>query len=105
MEKGVKKEEKKKKEKKKVFFWVFFGCLFFGFCFVFVFAFVFVFVFFRMCLNLNDHQINMDCYLHRTLYMNIMVTTNPKPMIDTQNIKRKKTEQNTIATHQSQRRE
>ena len=42
-----------------------------------------LFSFFRMCFNLNDHQINIDCYLLRMLYMNIMVTTNPKPMGDT----------------------
>lgn len=41
---------------------------------------IFFFLFFKMYLNLNDNQINIDCYLLRMLYM---VTINPKPMIDT----------------------
>lgn len=45
--------------------------------------------FFIMYLNLNDHQINIDCYLHRMLQMNLVVTTNPKPMIVSQKIKKK----------------
>ena len=30
---------------------------------------------FLMSFNLNDHQINMDCYLLRMLYMNLRVAT------------------------------
>ena len=58
---------------------------------------------FLECLNLSDHQINTDCYLLRMLYMNLMVTTNTKPMTDTQKIKRKKAKYYTIHTHLSQR--
>ena len=50
-----------------------------------------------MCLNLNDHQINIACYLLGKLYMNLMLTTNPKPVIPTQKIKKSK--QNTILNH------
>lgn len=44
-------------------------------------------LFLRICLNLNHHQINMDCYLLMMLYVNNMVTTNPKLMTDVQKIK------------------
>jgi len=64
VEKGVKREKKGKKKK--------------------------IFFFLRMCLNLNDHQINTDCYLLQVTYMNLMVTTNPKPTIDTPKVKRNK---------------
>ena len=54
-----------------------------------------------MCLNLNDPQINIDFNFLRVLYINLMVTTNPNHMIDTQKVKKAK--HNTIETHQSQR--
>ena len=38
--------------------------------------------YFRICLNLNDYQLNRDCYVLKMLYMKLMVTTNPKPKID-----------------------
>ena len=37
-----------------------------------------------MCLNLNNHQVNTDCYRIRMLHMNLMVTTNPNPLTGTQ---------------------
>ena len=42
-----------------------------------------------MCLNLSDCQINIDCYLLKMLHMEFIVTTNRKPMIDTQTNKEK----------------
>jgi len=34
--------------------------------------------------NLRDQQVNIDCYMQKLLYTNLMVTTNEKPVIDTQ---------------------
>lgn len=53
-------------------------------------------------LNVTD-ILNIGFYTPRILYMNFTVTTNPKPITDTQKIKRKKAKQNTTETHQSQR--
>ena len=39
--------------------------------------------------NLRDYSLNIDCHMHNTLYMNLPVTTNKKPVIDTQKMKRK----------------
>ena len=60
---------------------------------------------FRMCSNLSDHQLNIDCYIHRMLYMNSMATKNQKPAVDTQKIKRKESTHNTKASHQMTREE
>lgn len=40
-----------------------------------------------MSLNFSDHQLNIECYVFRMLYINLMITTIPKPRIDTHNIK------------------
>ena len=40
--------------------------------------------------NLNGHQFNIDCYVQKRLYTNLMTTTNQKPLINMQRIKRKK---------------
>ena len=40
--------------------------------------------------NLNDHQLNKGCYMQKRLYINIMGTTNQKPLINMETIKRKK---------------
>lgn len=40
--------------------------------------------------NLSGHQLNIECYMSRTFYTNLMVTTNQKPVTDMQKIKRKK---------------
>ena len=61
-----------------------------------------VFFFFSE-LNLNDNQLNIDCSVLRRIYMNFMVTTNPKPIIDTQKIKRKKIKHNITKNTQSQK--
>jgi len=42
-----------------------------------------------MDVNLGDHQLNIDCYMQKMLYTNLMVTTYEKPVIDMQKIKRK----------------
>ena len=39
--------------------------------------------------NLSKHQLNIDCYMQKILYTNLMVTTNQKPAIDMQRINRK----------------
>lgn len=43
-----------------------------------------------MCWNLSNHHPNIDCYIHGTLYMNLMITTNQKPV----NIQTQKRERN-----------
>ena len=42
-----------------------------------------------MCLNLNDYYFKTSRYNYRSAYMNLMVTTNQKPTINTQKLKRK----------------
>ena len=44
-----------------------------------------------MCLNLNDDQFQISRYNYRSTYVNAMVTTNQKPIIDTQKLKEKNT--------------
>ena len=50
--------------------------------------------------NLNDHKFNINCYMQKRLYTNLMVTTNHKPLIDTQRIKTKKSKYIIIENHQ-----
>ena len=45
--------------------------------------------------NLRDYQPKINAYIHRLLYMNFMVTTNQKPIVDTQKLKRKKSKYHT----------
>ena len=40
--------------------------------------------------NLNDHQINIDYYMQKWLYPNLMVTIYQNLLINLQKIKRKK---------------
>ena len=40
-------------------------------------------------LDVSSHQLNIDCYMFKTLYVNLMGPTNQKPVIDMQKIKRK----------------
>ena len=40
--------------------------------------------------NLNDHQLNIDCYMQKRLYRNLMVIVHQKPLINMQGIARKK---------------
>ena len=55
-----------------------------------------------MSSNLSDHQLKIDYYIHRLLYMNLMVTTNQKPVKDIQEIKRKGYKHKTKETIKSQ---
>ena len=55
--------------------------------------------------NLSNHQLKIDCYLHRLLYINLMVTINQKPITDTEKIKRKEYKHNTKESHQIKRKE
>ena len=43
----------------------------------------------RMGSNLNDHQLNTDCYIQKRSYTNRMVTINQTLLINMQRIKRK----------------
>ena len=36
----------------------------------------------KLGLNLNDHQCNIDCYIQKRLYTNLMVTMYQKPLIN-----------------------
>ena len=38
--------------------------------------------------TLSGHQLNINCYMQKMLYTNLMVTANHKPVIDMQKIKR-----------------
>ena len=44
----------------------------------------------RMGSNLNDHQLNLDCYLQKSLYTSLMVSIYQQALINIQRIKRKK---------------
>ena len=52
-----------------------------------------------MCLNLRNRQLKIN-YVHRLLYVGLMVTTNQNSIIDTQKIKRKEYKHNTKESHQ-----
>ena len=54
-----------------------------------------------MSSNLYDHQLNPDCYMQNTLYINLMVTINQKLVIDMQGIKTKESEYITKEIHQT----
>ena len=54
-----------------------------------------------MLLNLSNCQLKIDGYIYRLIYMNLMVTANQKPTMDTQKIKRKESEQKTKGIHQA----
>ena len=44
---------------------------------------------FTMSSNLSDHQLSIDTYMYKILYINLVETRNQKPVIDMQKIKRK----------------
>lgn len=50
-------------------------------------------------MNIRDHQLNVDCYILRMLFINFMVTTNQKPRIDTQKIEEFKPNTKEIVSH------
>ena len=54
-----------------------------------------------MASNLNNHQLNTDCYMQKMLHTSLMGTTNQKPLIDMQRIKRKKYKYIITETHQT----
>ena len=54
-----------------------------------------------MYLNLSDHQINIDIYIHRMLYISFMVTTNQNPILNTLKNK-EKAKGNSKENHQLQ---
>ena len=60
---------------------------------------------FKMCLNLNVYQFKTSIYSYRSIYMNSMVKTNKKPIIDSQKLQRKKHEHTGKENHQSRREE
>jgi len=43
----------------------------------------------KMGLNFSNNQLNIDCYMQKMLYTNLMVTTNQKPITDMQRKKEK----------------
>ena len=58
---------------------------------------------FRMCLDLSNYPLKIDCYKHSLVYMKHMVTTNQKSTRDIQEIERKESKYNTIENHQPKR--
>ena len=58
-----------------------------------------------MCFILEDHQFKTSRHNYRLIYMNLIVTTNQKPTIDTQKTKRKEPEFDTKENHQTTRKE
>ena len=53
----------------------------------------------------RDHQLNIDCHICRLLYMNLMVITNQKAIINKKIIKRKEIKYITKENHQITREE
>ena len=47
---------------------------------------------FRICLNLNNYWFKASRYTYGSTYMNSIVTTNQKPITDTQKTKKKVTQ-------------
>ena len=62
-------------------------------------------VVFRMCLNLSDYQLKAICCVYRFMYINLMVTTNQKPIIATQKVKGKEPKHKAKENHQTTREE
>lgn len=57
---------------------------------------------FKMCSNLHEHQLKIDGYEQRLVYMKQMVTTNLKSIRNIQEIKRKEHKCNTIESINTQ---
>ena len=55
----------------------------------------------RIFLNFNNYKFHIQCYILRMLYMNLMVTSNQKPVKIYTKYK-KKLKHNTNKTHKSQ---
>ena len=58
-----------------------------------------------MCSNLRDQQLKTITYICRLLYINLMVTTNQKRIIDTHTQKRMECKNNSKNNHQITREE
>ena len=56
---------------------------------------------FRICLNLNGYEFKTSRYSYRSTYVNLMITTNQKPTIDTWNPKRMESKHTTKENHQT----
>ena len=54
---------------------------------------------------MQPSTIKMECYMHKMLYINVMVTTNQKPVIDMEKIKRKESKYITKESQQTMREE
>ena len=61
--------------------------------------------YFRMCMTLNDYKFKTHRYSYRSIYMNPMVTTNQKPMVDIQTQERKEYKHTTKENHRNMREE
>ena len=53
-----------------------------------------------MCSKLSYYQLKRDCYKHRMLYINFMVTTKKKYIVNTQKNMRKESKHNTKENNQ-----
>ena len=53
-----------------------------------------------MSSNLSDHQLKIDFFIHRLLYINLVITKSQKPVTDSQKRKRKEYKNNTQGSHQ-----
>ena len=52
-----------------------------------------------MWLNLSCYKRKIDCYIYKMNNVNFMVTTNKKPVVDIQTIKRKESKHTTTKGH------
>ena len=50
--------------------------------------------------NLNCSQLKIDCYIHRIIYVNPLVTINQKTTIDTQKLEKQEHKHTTKGSHQ-----
>ena len=54
-----------------------------------------------MCSHLSCYQLETDCYLHRMLYVNLMVTTGKKLIVNTQKKMRNELKHTAKENHQN----
>ena len=54
---------------------------------------------FRMHSNSSSDLLEIDCYTYKLLYRSLLVTRKQKPIINTQEIKRKKSDHTTTENH------
>ena len=58
---------------------------------------------FIICLNVSNHQLNIDCYIYKMSQKNPMVITNKN--LDTKKVKKKESKHNTKESHKTTRKE